>query len=365
MMTKGNEPPRLDCVLFDDYVRTDYSTRAHKETLYQFYNRSSWTQYAIVRQTLQHMVDQLPAQSAREIVRRMVRRDDKSFLGAYFELFMFDLLGRVCKGAEKDPSIEGKTPDFRARDVLADGSPWIYYVELTNIGGDPALTPKAEDAVERLDRVESDDFQIDVRVRGNPSRDFGKRVTLPFRDLVSTGILGRRTRFIDDDSDFEIEGTLVHRVSSPSGDGITCSQDQGFVRDRIVISMGDEKPRLQSRLKDKAYQYRGLSPLLIAVRADLHTLTKWENYEDVLFGYSVSEHAPPRPPRKLPRETNGFWSNGHNSHVIGVVIFPELYPHGQEQEVTYRFYANPNRSPDHPLPKWCRRIQHYDSWDVT
>lgn len=69
-------------------------------------------------------------------------------------------------------------------------------------------------------------------------------------------------------------------------------------------------------------------------------------------------YAGPVPPPRERQQLDGFWCNGsgpQNWHVIGVLVFGELYPQSVGR-ATSLYYPNPYVQ--NPMPSWTREITH-------
>ena len=129
MFTNASSRPRL----FDDFKRSDAEVSRYDETDYEFWNRSAWLAAHDMRQRLEDWFSQYPIEAAYKLCADFRKsKKAKAFHGAYFELFLHELLQRLGCDVTVNPTIEVKgktlTPDF-----LIEYEGKKCYIEATQI----------------------------------------------------------------------------------------------------------------------------------------------------------------------------------------------------------------------------------------
>ena len=129
MPTNALPRPRL----FDDFKRSDADFSRYDETDFDFWNRSAWQVAHDMRQRLEDWFSRYPVESAYKL-RSDFRKPKKAngFHGAYFELFLHELLQRLGCHVTVNPTIEIRgrtlTPDF-----LVEYEGEKCYIEATQV----------------------------------------------------------------------------------------------------------------------------------------------------------------------------------------------------------------------------------------
>ena len=183
--------------LFDDKARNYAKPSLRAETTYSFYDRSSLEEFARCRLMLQRWVDRLPPAKQKDIVARIRHkgrgswREEQSFNGAFFELFLHEFLNGTGGDTVAEPKIGHLTPDFGVTEARPDGTQINYVVEATdlNIMHGTGLDSHWNErhALDILDEIISPDFSLSVETAGilatTPRQRDLKR---PFEELVRT-----------------------------------------------------------------------------------------------------------------------------------------------------------------------------------
>lgn len=102
-------------MLFDEIERTDPTPARHLEDHFSFLNRVATPYFEEVRMLLEDWVGRLPEESTPDVVGRMRSGDDRQFLGAFWETYLYVTFERLGLGIEPHPGLEGtdRRPDFR------------------------------------------------------------------------------------------------------------------------------------------------------------------------------------------------------------------------------------------------------------
>lgn len=373
--------------LFDDKARNYAKPSLQAETTYSFYDRSSLEEFARWCLMLQRWVDRLPPAKQKDIVARMRHkghgswREEQSFNGAFFELFLHEFLNGTGGDTVAEPKIGQLTPDFGVTEARPDGTQINYVVEATdlNIMHGTGLDSHWNErhALDILDEIISPDFSLSVETAGilatAPRRRDLKR---PFEELVRTA--NYDTVWAEAELHGYLDGVLPEATFQHDGWRVTGqlipAPPEQRPRRGHFIEIGpakagslDDIGKSKRRLYEKAKQYREVNNLIIALRTD-----SWQNrIGEVLFGSLEHRVAVSRDPTRigpLPRarsvqRQDGFWCNTNgpqNKNVIGVAAFYNLRL-GSVDRATAVFYGNPYTN--QPLPAWAKALTHAEYSD--
>lgn len=154
--------------LFDDVVRTEDRSKRESETLFSYYNGSAREQVRALRALLGEWFARYPDFEKPDL-RARLRSDDTNFNGAFWELYLHELVTRMGYQVQLHPDIEGEAnhPDFL---VLSRGQ-GLFYMEATAAGPshqDIASTNREAVVYDVLNRLDSPDFFLLIRVEGAP-----------------------------------------------------------------------------------------------------------------------------------------------------------------------------------------------------
>ena len=368
--------------LFDEKPRDWTRPSTGSETTYFFYDRSSLDEFARLRRMLQRWINRLPSAKRASFVSRMRHKgtgspkEEINFQGAFFELFLHEFLCGNDGAVEVEPLINGLTPDFGVAEASAEGT-INYVVEATNIVDESIKMSNRNDqyALDVLNEIKSPDYFLWVETEGNwTSRPKKRHLKQPFEELI------RKANYHDvrerwemstpprvemltpyatvRHDDWTLTGHLVPVINRPNkGRFVAIGSGKTFVSDPISD--------IKSELYEKAGRYKGVDNLVIALRGYGSPLDE-RDVKEALFGRSVLEfHVSNGPnyvgsvPSPVERQQlDGFWFNNsgpQNEHVIGVMVFGDLYPQSVDR-ATGVFYANPYVQK--LMPFWTRAIAH-------
>ena len=372
-----NEQP---VTLFDEKERNYNKPSLHAESTYSFYDRSSLTGFAHLRQMLQRWLNRLPPEKQKDIAARMRHngrgspREEQNFDSAFFELFMHEFLIGAGGAVVVEPNIEGLTPDFGVAELDSGGSLISYVVEATNVnvasGAEFDSNWNENHALDIFDEIVSPDFFLHVQTSGELTETPSRRaLRKPFEQLVRN-------------ADYD----HVYAISDPGGPwkGNLPSAEfrQGNWRitgHLLPVSRGrrpkkgrfigagptkggsfDPVDKLKTRLYEKAKRYKRIDRLIIALRSDWNI--EMDDVAEALFGRrSVRIYVPKDPsadfgsvpPARNVQLRDGFWFNSRgpqNCNVAGVMVFRSLYPQNLDR-ATMAFFGNPYSMV--PTPAWA------------
>lgn len=157
--------------LFDDINRTDTGPAAHSESSFEYLNRSGRPAVERVRNLLERWFSRFPDDGKTELRARFRSSNDYQHFGAFFELYLHELLLSLDFTVELHPTptvAETTHPDYL---VFRLGKK-VFYVEATIAGmSEEEAAAKARESVvyDALDRMKSPNFFISIGLRGYPS----------------------------------------------------------------------------------------------------------------------------------------------------------------------------------------------------
>ncbi len=162
-------------LLFDVFERTDESTARYTEPKFDFLNRSPWRSVHRMR-VFDEWFGRYPAtaenpeRERRDLRSRFRSRGNQNHHGAFFELFLHELL--LCLGCEihVHPEIRGMLArlDFR----VTPPSRGQFYVEATVVTGasedEEAAAARKAVVQDAINQVKTNDFILGRREQGAP-----------------------------------------------------------------------------------------------------------------------------------------------------------------------------------------------------
>ena len=174
-------------VLFDDIKRNELKSDSPSESIFRHINHYDWPGATYIRNTLESWFENYPLPHRRDLRERLRSDDDQNHEGAFFELFLHELLTRLEFSLEVHPAIVGARarPDFLvSRDNLQ------FYLEATVSGqrsGPFTRNQNEEDVIKKLNTLTSPHFGITVQMEGTLSRTLSRQdVVPPFKDLLES-----------------------------------------------------------------------------------------------------------------------------------------------------------------------------------
>ena len=289
-----------------------------------------------MRNTLESWFKGFPLRHRKDLRERFRSNEDQNHEGAFFELFLHELLSRLEFSLEVHPEIAdaGVRPDF-----LVSREHRRFYLEATVTGqksGPFTRNPNEEDVIKKLNTLTSPHFGITVQMEGRLSRTLSRQdVVRPFKDLLESHSVDEVQSLIDEHGsnaapsqriecgNWSLEGWL----SPISPDKRMSGPPRQFVIGDHLGKYTDCATPVRDALKKKARKYRNLdAPLVLAVNTRDRFYNARQHDLEVLFGneqlfYSKDNlDAAPRP----GRERNGVWSCSRHSRIHAVLIFSKV-----------------------------------------
>ena len=351
--------------LFEDIERTFDGYPDPGESTYSFLNRSAQPRIEHIRLLLDSWFEKVDPASRNELRAAFKQGNEQQHDGAFFELFLHEMLTRLGFSIDIHPNIEGvgSHPDFLARHPR-EGR---FYIEATVTGkrsGPFTRGANEQDVINDLNTLNSPHFHIRVNMEGTLSRTLAKKdVTRPFHELLNAYTAeevrlmikagGRRaapSRRIECGS-WTLEGWLV----PISAEGRSVPHCRQLVIGHYRAKRTDSVSRVKNALKKKANRYGKLdAPFIVAVNARDMFYNGEDNDLDVLFGKEQLSYEHPDSPPQLSRMTSGLWSR--NSRIDAVMRFQRV-DLWNLANADVCLYSNPQKT-NLELPRTLFRLSH-------
>lgn len=291
-----------------------------------------------------------PPEHQKDLRERFQSDDEQNHEGAFFELFLHELLTRLGFSLKVHPEITGTSarPDFL---VCHDNQ--RFYLEATVTGqeaGPFTRNRNEQDVINNLNTLTSPHFYITIHIEGKLSRTLSKKeVVRPFEELLDAHDPDEVQRLMDERGrnsapsqkiecgDWCLEGWLRPISSEKRKRDLILGYNLGAATDCAGP--------VRKALKKKARKYRNLdAPLVIAV----HTRDRFYNGRDhdmdVLFGDEQLLYSKERPESRpeLVRKPNGIWSQ--DSRIDAVLSFQRIDLWNLWHNASACLYINPYNS---------------------
>jgi hypothetical protein len=349
-------------VIFSAAQRDDLSPHAYSETLSSFLNRSGRPAFEVVRNSMNSWFSDYCVEEQAGLRRALLDGDDRQFLAAFWELFLHATLNRAFERLTCHPTLPGtsRRPDFEA---TRSGESSIIEARLAwRRREQTAKEARIARVFDAVNDVNCPAFLlgVDVDSIGTIDPPFGQLRThlQQWLDSLDADFLfaqweaedadPARTRWSHDGWDLSFEAIPLapeHR-NYPDHRPIGTSASGGGLIDGVSP--------VKKALRDKSRAYgEHNGPFLIAIRTD------WDTDQaammSVLFGTDVIRYTQNLgPENRVWRErlSDGFWSQGRNRHVSGVLVCSDLMPWtvARAEPVLWK---NPNATYPFPLlPSW-------------
>ena len=307
-------------MLFDaDIERKALTSETPLKSLFQDINLYDWHGADRIRNELEAWFRKYPDENKQDLRSRFRSDDDHNYEGAYFELFLHELLIRMGFSLTAHPEI----PDTNSRpDFLACRNNQSFYLEATTAGlksGPFTHNRNEQNVLDKINTLTSSNFHITYDMKGTLTRTLSKnKVVSPLRNLLDSHDPDEVQRLIDeygrneaptvriDDGDWHFEAWL--RPIAPD-------KRNGSLKRPLILAHHRAKwldclTPVRNSLREKAKKYGNLDvPFIVAVHTcDNHYQSPMHDME-VLFGneqlYYFKDH--PDLPLQPDRKPNGVW----------------------------------------------------------
>ena len=172
--------------LFDNRARHEIDDEVNiPQSLFKQLNNYDYyvDDYRSIRQKCELWFEYFPVQHQINLRQQFRSPDNGHHGGAFFELFLHELLIRLGCEVEVHPVVGGVTPDF----LVCHGDQ-CFYLEATSVGrhmGPFTLSPNEQDVIDKLNKLTSPHFSIRTRMTGELIRTLDRnRITLGFQTLI-------------------------------------------------------------------------------------------------------------------------------------------------------------------------------------
>lgn len=363
--------------LFDAIVRTDQRSKWENESLFDYLNASGRASVACVRELLEGWFSKFPEEVRSQFRGRFRSRIDFQHQGAFFELYLHELLLSMGFELALEPKMAGGTsthPDFK---VFIDGQP-KFYLEATLAAqseGEAAEDARMAEIFDIINRITSPNFLLSLSYRGVPSTSpSARRFCQKLERWLSTLDPDEVTRVVEQtgieqlpslkwqQGDWELTFTAFPKSPAYRGQvgpviGIIAPMGAGEIEAyevRIYESV-------RSAVRKKATKYNDLDlPYIVAVNI-IKPFASRMDVLDGLFGLEqITESIRPDGHwvEKKTRLPNGAWfgpKGPQNKRVSAVLAGYNLTPRGsatRTPELVHNPWALMPISPNTwPLPQ--------------
>jgi hypothetical protein len=339
--------------LFDSRHRDDAAYKRAEETTYAFLDRVSQPELAAPREFLTAWFERWRADDREELRARLMSKDPAGFDGAFWELYLHEVLTRLGFSIRRDPEIPGFStrPDFL---MQRDGA--AFYLEATVVGMPASVVARRrreQHVIGLINEAYHPDFSL--RLRGlavGPQQPPRRMIVESVEKWLHTlDWQAERTSINDRGRDpvhIEVRGT--HLFVSPWPRAPEVRGDRRFptvVTHSPEGGVLNEPPMILDDLRDKAGKFGRLDkPYVIAVLCQ-RDFASDHDVEQALYGPEVVRMAvgPDGPvgDAQLDRKPRGFWQHDDRkqaTRVSAVLSAIHLNPWSVSQ-VPLRLWRNP------------------------
>lgn len=349
--------------LFDQCDRTDALPARYYEPIFDGLNRLAWKNAERIRNLLDGWFVTYPVHHKMELRGRFRSQRNSDHQGAFFELFIHQLLIELGYIVEVNPLTRlGNTPDFLAE--MTSGE--TFFLDARVVDPKTLKHSLSEELVfDELNKLHCPDFWLTAKVRGvllssPPLKKIRETFQAWIDQLNYENVRDNDCSFGKCFSQsFEHESWVL--TLKPIAKG---GEHRGRPGARPLIPppkaefVDSAKPIIQAiREKDRRYRNLG-SPLVVAVNAlDLSGVDRTDILQ-ALFGWSeltdLPDSARITPPTGIGKK-ECLWTANKNSSVSAILLFNELQPNSMAS-APMCLYENPWAS--HSIPASLRRVPH-------
>lgn len=332
-------------LLFDEVERDYFGPSGYSEPRYAFLNRAARPFFDLIRQTLQEWFDHFAAEEKkRENLSHLFRSENNTeHLGAFFELYLHQLMTQLGFKVEVEPEWPSAQPDF----LLTASTGQQILLEATStfpsimFGSKKVLENLILDEIDK--RVNSPDFFLNVHINHAPEGDppyarmcrfIEKELAKLDPDQIIDEYLASGKREVHPRIPWNYESWDIEIVVSPKKQearGKTGIRPIGSI---TTVEMVDPVSSIRESIKSKYKKFGDkseLPPYLIAL--NIHNDgTDDEDVFSALFGTEVTRVflQESGPDQIIPgRELDGSWFSARGfqkTRISGLIVFKGLTP---------------------------------------
>lgn len=356
-------------MLFDNIERKELTSETPFKSLFQDINLYDRYGMDRIRNELEAWFKKYPDENKKDLRARFRSDDDHihNHEGAFFELFLHELLTRLGFSLKVHPDIPGTSyrPDY-----LACCGNQRCYIEATVTGlksGPFTQNKNEQDVLNKLNTLVSPHFHITYDMQGTLLRTLSRNeVVPPFEKLLDNHNPDEVQRLIDKhgrseapserikDGDWSFEVWL-----SP----IAPDKRNGTLKRPLILAHHRAKwldclTPVRNALGQKKKKYGNLdAPFVVAVHTLDHHYASRLHDEELLLGEErllYSEEQPDMPP-EIDHHPNGIWSRG--SEIDAFWSFQRIDVWNMRYSASTCLYLNPLK-PNVFLPDALFRFPH-------
>ncbi|MGE0827265.1 MAG: hypothetical protein AB7G75_30035 [Candidatus Binatia bacterium] len=328
--------------LFDEVSRPNTGPALYGEPRSEYLNRSGRPTATRVRRVLEDWFSRYPIGEQRELKARLRSEDDEHFYSAFFELYLHELLTRLDYKVQVHPRIPGGTlrrPDFLVEKLGIEPFYLEAAITMDLSKEEAAAEARVNQAYDALNRLESPDFFLWLKVYGSPATPIpAKRLRAAVakflhqqdpqectRLLYEGGLSALPSRKFSHDG-WIIEYTTI--AKSPEARGEPGVRPVGIIMPGAVQRL-DKTSAVRTKIRGKGSGYGDLGlPYIVAVNAVTQRLENEDSIE-ILFGSEQLIFSQSNPELRCVRVLDGVWtSRGRptNRRVSAALIVSSLIP---------------------------------------
>lgn len=247
--------------LFDERERQSNDFKRDDESEFSFLDRSDRPKVAEIRSTLNYWFSLLPEEKKNNFKSRLKAKPKHNFLGAFYELFLFQLFVRMGFDVVIEPKLEksDKTPDF----LLTKSKDTIFVEATTNEYSFTSDIPNftiRQQVTSELDKLDLGDFRLliyDLKVSVNqtPSMNALKKELLEHCKKIDLTKHSNHSILDSTDERFCYEDKILHfstaffieKENKSQGKRTVFGDSFDFVIDRTIEninkSIGNKKSK--------------------------------------------------------------------------------------------------------------------------
>jgi len=314
--------------LFTSRSRDDKSPALHNEPTSTFLDRVAGDYWDQVRDQLEGWIEHYPAPHVRDVIGRLRSSENAQWLGAFWELYLYESFVRSELEVEIHPTVPGgpRPPDFLVR----GGSEGPFYVEAKSVfGPSDGSGARLNTIYDIINAIKVADFFVAVEVESvgaeaPPTRRLRSGLRDWLKSLDADDI--RPSSLLDPDADRWTWTEGAWRISFRP----LPVRAEARGRPHRLIGMWspragfvDDETPLRDALKEKGAAYGELEyPLVLAVNGATGFDRSFETI-NALYGSAQVTFSLANPGEaRETRATNGYWGypgGWKHRHVAGVL----------------------------------------------
>jgi hypothetical protein len=288
-MTKTTENG-MDRTLFEARARTDREPSRYGESRFEFLNRAGGPVFSRCRVVMETWFAAYPADGRRDVCARFQARDNRTMLGAFWELYQHEAMRRRGWRITLHPEVPGTT---RRPDFLVEAGDETFYLETTVATADNATVARERRRgviYDLVNDLESPNFWLEVVVIAQPATSPPtKRLRADLRAWLDgldpdrvhdAGYVVAPERYTWRESGWEVEFAAIPKSPDARGKpgraiGAHMDDEGGMV---------DPRTPVRRAIAEKAGRYGQLDrPYVVAVLVET-MFTDEDDIFDALFG---------------------------------------------------------------------------------